>query len=83
MLPRRGLKVPDGHSVASPPLHQLPFWHVSQAIAPLEEKVPLGQVLQEAVATALKVPAGQGVQLGDPEDVSIKVPPLQEEDPED
>ncbi len=82
MLPRRGLKAPDGHSVASPPLHQLPLGHVSQVREPLEEKVPLGQAVQEEVATALKVPAGQGVQEGEPEEVSKKVPPLQEEDPE-
>ncbi len=50
---------------------------------PLEEKVPLGQVEQEEVATALKVPAAQGVQAGEPDEVSIKVPPLQEEVPED
>jgi len=56
---------------------------VSQAREPLEEKVPLGKAVQEEVATALKVPAGQGAQVREPKVVSINVPPLQEEDPED
>ncbi len=79
--PRSDAKVPDGHSVARPPLHQLPFGQASQARAPLEEKAPGAQVAQEVVAMALKVPAAQGVQAREPEEVSINVPPLQEKEP--